>query len=261
MAEEKNIKKRKKKDDAEEAASWLMTYGDMMTLLLTFFVLLISFSSIQETKFEMAMGSLKASLGVLVGERGTLHIDSKLPLMKYTNIPKDRFMISLQRVLMYVAEAYSKNQMVEVEVSDQGLLFRISNNLLFEVGKADLIPTTKEFLSKLSDMLSKIEGKIRVEGHTCDLPISTTEFPSNWELSAKRAINVLKFFHKEGVAPEHLTAIGHGEFCPIAPNDNAENRKKNRRVEIFVEFLPSEFDEEMIDVLNQMIEPLSSNEE
>ena len=254
MAEE--VKKRKKaQEEADEAPSWLMTYGDMMILLLTFFVLLISFSSIQQTKFEMALGSLKASLGVLTGGRST-SVDSKLPLLNVTTIPRENFMISLQRILSYIEEADLKSGLVEMEVTNQGILFRISNNLLFRLGKADLLPSTRDFLVQISDLLKKMDGYIRVEGHTCDLPIHTAEFPSNWELSAKRAINVIKFFHEQNVPPERLSAIGYGEFRPIVSNDGEANRSKNRRVEIYLEFQSSEPDYEMVEVLNNMIEPV-----
>ena len=253
MAEEG--KRKKKQEEEEGAPSWLMTYGDMMTLLLTFFVLLISFSSIQQTKFEMALGSLKASLGVLSGGRSA-SVDSKLPLMKVTTIPRENFMISMQRILSYIKKADLKSGLVEVEVTKQGMLFRISNNLLFRLGKADLLPSTREFLVQISDLLKNINGNIRVEGHTCDLPIHTVEFPSNWELSAKRAINVIKFFHEQDVTPERLSAIGYGEFRPIVLNDSEAKRSKNRRVEIFLEFPSTEPDYEMVEVLNNMIEPV-----
>jgi chemotaxis protein MotB len=251
-----SARERRKKKKSDDAPGWLMTYGDMMTLLLTFFVLLISFSSIQQSKFEMAIGSLKEALGVLTGGRSTF-VDSRLPLLEISNPPSMNFMASFQKLMEFIDREEYRKGMVEVEVSDQGLLFRISNKLLFEIGKADLILSTKEFLLQLSNVLQKIEGNIRVEGHTCDLPIHTPEFPSNWELSAKRAINVIKFFSRQGVSPDRLSAIGYGEYRPLAENDSEENRKKNRRVEIFIEFREVGLDPSIMSVIHRMTEKIN----
>ncbi len=90
-------------------------------------------------------------------------------------------------------------------------------------------------LDALAESLQEIDNHIRIEGHTCNLPINTPRFPSNWELSAARAIAVLRYFiEKKGISPQRLIAVGYGEYQPLVPNDSEENRRKNRRVEIVI---------------------------
>ena len=113
------------------------------------------------------------------------------------------------------------------------LTVEVAEQLFFDSGKATLKDTGKEVLKKVGEALKGYDDKmVRVVGHTDNVPIATAQFPSNWELSAARATTVVRFLQANGVPPERLTASGSGEFSPIAPNDDAEGRRKNRRIEI-----------------------------
>ena len=116
------------------------------------------------------------------------------------------------------------------------LTLRIDSVILFDLGKADIKDSGKEALQKIGELLKELDNGAVIQGHTDNLPINTLLFPTNWELSTKRATNVVLFLIAEsGVDPTKLTATGNGEFRPIAPNDTEENRQKNRRIDIVIE--------------------------
>lgn len=122
---------------------------------------------------------------------------------------------------------------VGLGVEERGIVFRFQDSVLFDVGKADLRPEAREILTKVGGLLKKVSNQIRVEGFTDNLPISTERFPSNWELSTARATTVVRFFIEElNIDPKRLEAAGYGEYHPIASNDDAAGRQKNRRVDI-----------------------------
>jgi chemotaxis protein MotB len=129
-------------------------------------------------------------------------------------------------------EEVKKGQLQVRQYKDM-LTVEVAEQLFFDSGKAALKDSGKEVLKKVGDALKGYEDKIiRVVGHTDNVPIATAQFPSNWELSAARATTVVRFLQANGVPPERLTASGRGEFSPVAPNDDAEGRRKNRRIEI-----------------------------
>lgn len=212
----------------------MVTYGDLMSLLLTFFVLLVSFSSIQMSEFQKALGSLKGALGVLKYRESPTKASS-LEIPSMTGNEGSEFYESLQDLLDYVDEK-GLGDSIEVKKTENGIAVRIMNPILFDLGKAKLKPSVYPLLAKVGEMAKKWPSQVRVEGHTDDLPIHTAEFPSNWELSAIRAINVIHFFEESvGVNPDKLYCVGYGSHKPLVPNTSVENRAKNRRVEIFFE--------------------------
>jgi chemotaxis protein MotB len=215
------------------APEWMVTYGDLMSLLLTFFVLLVSFSSIQLAEFEKAMGSLKGALGVLPRKQSTLNLHS-IPQ------PDQRFMRTrdmendILALKKYIAES-GLDEVVEIEREDEGILVRVRNPILFELGKAKLKPSSFALMTKLGNFAKRYANELRVVGHTDDLPIRTREFPSNWELSALRAINVLHFLaERVGIEESRMSCQAFAEFRPLVPNTTPENRMRNRRVELLI---------------------------
>jgi len=124
---------------------------------------------------------------------------------------------------------------VAVKVTDDGVLFSINAPFMFSSGGADLKNEPKEVLDKLSGFFTKYPYKVKIQGHTDSVPINSTKFPSNWELSASRAVAVARYFQGKGMPPEQIEATGYGEHRPIADNATAEGRSKNRRVEIFLQ--------------------------
>jgi chemotaxis protein MotB len=217
------------------APAWVMTFGDMMTLLLTFFVLLLSFSSMRTAEFNRAMGALKGALGVLPREQAIVNPIS-VPIPQLNNLQESEIAESLVKLEDIVSDM-QLDEVVKLEVSDQGLKVTIDNPLLFEIGKADIRPVMFPILSAVAEMARGWPNQMRIEGHTDNQIISTPEFPSNWELSAKRAINVARYFVEDsGLDPTRILPVGRSMFIPMVSNDTAENRARNRRIELYIDY-------------------------
>jgi chemotaxis protein MotB len=124
---------------------------------------------------------------------------------------------------------------IQVTHTHQGTRLSFEDQVLFDFGRAAISPTGFIFLDKIADVLKKVPYAVRVEGHTDNVPIQTRRFPSNWELSVARAVNVVKYFAEvSNIDPKRLSAVGYGESRPVAPNDSPSDRAKNRRVEILL---------------------------
>jgi chemotaxis protein MotB len=227
-------KREKKTRDKAGAPGWMVTYGDMMSLLLCFFVLLVSMSSIHEAKFRQALGSLLGALGVM-------RMDSAVIEHEELPVP-ERYQREFEKVREQFDEF--REELVELELdgavdvteTDEGMLVRMSNPILFDTGKADIKQEGYGVLRRLLDIFLGLDAEIRIEGHTDNVPINNRRYPSNWELSAARSIEVLKFFSRGGFPGDKLTAIGRGEFHPLVENDSPDHRSQNRRVDIYVDY-------------------------
>ena len=221
------FKKRKKEEGSH--SSFMLTYTNLMMLLMTFFIVLVSMGRIQEEKVKIGMYSFREAffsggLGMLFG--------SKKPIdFKYL-IQQER--IKLQKKISTSLEKTLEKEKKKVEIVPvkEGIALRIPGEILFDLGKAELKPEAKKILDKLVPVFKKYNYPVKVEGHTDNLPIHTKRFPSNWELSAARAINVVKYLEKRGINKDLLSAVGYGEYHPLFPNDTPDHRLRNRRVEI-----------------------------
>ncbi|GAU79867.1 flagellar motor protein MotB [Fusibacter sp. 3D3] len=225
------------------APEWMNTYGDMVTLLMCFFVLLFAFSSIDAQKFEAVMISFQGSAGVLEGGKSL----SEAPMI-FDAMPESQTSSAqvieqnkLEALKEKVEQYISDNQMqaeVDVQLEDYGLIIRFKDNVLFDSGSAVVKRESHDILTFLGNLLNSeefVNEQIRVEGHTDNVPIKTAIYPTNWELSANRATNVVKFFiENASMVPVRLSASGYGEYHPIATNDSSEGRAANRRVDIVV---------------------------
>jgi chemotaxis protein MotB len=131
---------------------------------------------------------------------------------------------------------------VKVKVTESGIAVKLSDPIGFDLGESEIKPELIPTLKNICEIVNSLPTtQIRVEGHTDDLPIRSYKFPSNWELSSSRALNVVKFMASDGrIEPSRLSAIGYGEYRPLVPNTSDENRKMNRRIEIFVDYLKKE---------------------
>ena len=223
-------------DDGGGSPAWMATFGDMMTLLLVFFVLLYSFSSMDVEKFEGFISALQNQLGVLKGGKTITenpNIDAGTLGEDYAQAPQN-----IQQVMQELDNYIQNNNLsdrVDVENKRKGLVISLTGEILYDIGTADIKDQGQEVLAMISDILKGIPNDIMIEGHTDDLPIRTDEFPSNWELSTARAVNVIKFLIEErNFDPARLSAAGYSEYRPVADNDNAEGRAENRRVEVVV---------------------------
>ncbi|SHI80169.1 chemotaxis protein MotB [Geosporobacter subterraneus DSM 17957] len=243
------MKRKRAGDEAKSGApEWMTTYGDLVTLLLCFFVLLFAFSSIDAQKFSAIMQSFQGSLGVLQGGKN-IEVDP-LPEQETSinQLEEQEDFRKLKEMLEAYLEANNMANEIMVDLEARGLLLRFKDNVLFDSGKADIKPDAKTTLRFLADLLKQEEFNqkyIRVEGHTDSDPIVHIQrYPTNWELSVSRASNVVRVLIEEaGLKPDRLSASGYSQYHPVAPNDTAENKSKNRRVDIVIlrsEFVQSE---------------------
>lgn len=219
----------------------MVTFSDMSTLLMTFFILLLSMSSMDKRKIKVALGSLQGSTGVL--KEG-----NKTELAKEDIMSRLSFAQNVRSVQQKVAQSlkeFAKNaqmsQVITIAETKKGVSVRILDKLLFEPGSAEILDQAKPVLDKIAAVIAESPFDIMVEGHTDDIPISTALYPSNWELSTARAVAVVKYFMSKDVSPQKLSAAGYAENHPVTPNISAASRAKNRRVEI--NFISPEFAE------------------
>lgn len=227
-------------NEKKGSPEWMTTYGDMVTLLLCFFVLLFAFSEIDAQKFEAIIQSFKGSLGVLEGgktieEVPYIDTDSLTDRNLTTEqIELEDFKALYKKIDEYVQENGLSAQ-IFLSLEERGLLIRFSDNVLFDSAKAELKPEARMILDEIGKVLIEINKYIRVEGHTDNIPISTPQFPSNWELSTTRATNVLHYLiNSIGLNPRSLSASGYSEYHPVGENNSLEGRAKNRRVDIVI---------------------------
>jgi len=230
------------KDTSER---WLLTYSDLMNLLLILFIILFAMSQLDIAKFNQLAGSLREVLGdstaaSVMGTGGSSNVfidmegGSASPV-----IPADLEKQQMEKVREEV-EAIIKNSglgnQVIVTMEERGVVITIQDSLLFKSGSADIETHAKKTKLDIGKILSTMPAnQIRVEGHTDDYPINTSRFPSNWELSSARAINVLHLLvDNTKIHPGNILAIGYGEYSPKVPNTTPENKSKNRRVNIVI---------------------------
>lgn len=225
------------------APEWMNTYGDMVTLLMCFFVLLFAFSSIDAQKFEAVMISFQGSAGILEGGKSLSEAPMAFDAMPESQtssaqvIEQNKLEALKEKVEQYISENQMQAQ-VDVQLENFGLIIRFKDNVLFDSGSAVIRRESYDILTFLGSLLNSdefVNEQIRVEGHTDNVPIRTAIYPTNWELSANRATNVVKFFIENAeMEPVRLSASGYGEYHPIATNDSTEGRAANRRVDIVV---------------------------
>ncbi len=203
----------KKAPKADDSGGWLTTYADMMTLLMTFFVLLFAMSTLDPVKLEQ--------FGQSLGEHEGSRKKSKKVSLSQIN-----------REVKKLVQDQKLQQQVKVRMDARGVTLEIASDLAFSVGSADLSRPIKAFLVKLVSTMDKATYAIAVEGHTDNVPMRSATFPSNWELSSARAAAVIRYLTSKGIPGDKFRAIGFGDTAPKVDNNTAENRAKNRRVDI-----------------------------
>ncbi len=238
MAKEKIVK-----DNNER---WLLTYADLMNLLLILFIILYSMSQVNTEKFQQLSQSLSSAFGngerpsvVQGGSSGNSLIDfpATMPSPVIPSKIEDQQMEALKEEINNLIDSEGLKGNVAVIMEDRGMVVRFNEKILFKSGSAVIEAKDQETVIKLGkDLLSKISGNlIRVEGHTDNVPMKSALYASNWELSAARAINVLKLLvEKGGINPKMISPVPYGEFTPLVPNTTDANRAKNRRVDIVI---------------------------
>lgn len=230
----------------EGAPEYMNTYGDMMTLLMCFFVLLFAFSSVDSQKFQTMMKAFQGALGVMKGGKTIspekLITDSRIQNrgseMKFARMAKElqkQLQDELNKENAKTGENKKLGEIADIKLTERGLKISFGDRALFDTGKAKLKKESKIILDKVALYIGKLDNNIVVEGHTDNIPIHNKEFPSNWELSTTRATNVLRdLLGKESSLNGRISASGYGDTRPLATNDTAAGRSKNRRVDIII---------------------------
>lgn len=227
MAREKKPKKEVKTD------AWLATYGDMVTLVLTFFVLMYSFSSVNEQKLKDISIALTDLLGG--GTSGQSILDGANGVLEEV-VPEggDVEGSTFTKVSEFL-ENNGLEDIAQIKTDERGVIIELNDKILFESGQSELIPASKEVLDKISSLLATLDNSFIIEGHTDNIPINTYKFRDNWELSSDRATSVIRYFTQDkGLDSTKFQSAGYGEFRPLVDNSTEENRAKNRRVNILI---------------------------
>ncbi|SRR5690625_4280706 len=243
------------------APRWMVTYSDMVTLILVFFILLFSISQIDAEKFRAVAESYQErtifdffpsavplDYSVNVGEGDDT---ADLPASKYNEEDElgddgddvedaggyadiDELKGLLEEIERYL-EQNDLSNVITANRTDRGVVLILQERVLFESARAEIIDEAIPFLDKVGTLLNNINNYVKVEGHTDSRPINTFQYPSNWELSTARASSVVRYFIEDlQLEPARFQAVGFSDTRPIAENDGPDNWQKNRRVEIVI---------------------------
>ncbi len=230
-----------KREECKKAPAWLTSFGDLMSLLLTFFILLYSMSIISLEKFYQVLKGLVEAFGgrqVVFSEGGSIKA-SRIPIEMENMHYRVKKFADLKREILRIKESLlSMGIKADYMVTGTCMKLRLATDKIFPLGSEEPYPEAAKILREICERLKPFSLPITFEGYTDDLPISTPRFPSNWELSASRAVAVLRIFEGCGYPVELLSAVGYGEYRPIVPNDSPENREKNRRIELCIKLNP-----------------------
>lgn len=251
-------------EEQARPALWIITFADMMSLLMCFFVLLLSFAEMDVARYQQIVGSMSTAfnaggaagvrqppLGNAVAIRDIVPVAAPTPIGgKVDAGATDEALTAaikadLQKLVkqtqddagVLAAQLASQitNGEVEIETRGRRIILRIRERGSFGSGSADLKPTYQTLMHEMRDLLATKDGQITVQGHTDDVPIATDRFRSNWELSSARAVSVAQELLSEGVLdPRRFTIAGYADTRTLVPNSSDENRARNRRVEIVI---------------------------
>lgn len=246
---------------AEGLPDWFGTYSDMVTLLLTFFILLFSMASVDNVKFSEVAKSLSSSFSMVnlsSGDSILSNSGKSIFTVDFTNSSKnkpeqkekyieqaeqmvvdaeqqiaDKKMDIAKEEIRQAIEAQGIEDKVQVIEEKDFILVRLDSEIFFDSGSAEIRPEGIPVLAALSEVLKGIDTDILISGHTDNVPINTLLYKTNWELSTARATTVVRYFvYDLNLDPTKFTATGNGEFQPIGDNGTADGRQQNRRIEI-----------------------------
>lgn len=265
------MKKRNNKDDGPQIDTtlWMVTFGDLLMLLLTFFVMLLSMSSMDMKALKSMFSIFTGAIGPLefsdmervTTARDIMHKGAGGPMefpdldMIMISVLKDRYRqiieekkdthttnLEILEDVLALEDDTEHDEMLErlkevigISEDERGVIITLQEMVLFDSGEADVKPTVFPLLDWIAEVLDSIPNDVLIMGHTDNVPMRSDRYRSNWELSLYRALNVHSYFvEKKGLSPERFAVGGYGDLRPRFPNDTREGRQKNRRVEIIV---------------------------
>jgi len=246
-------------EESRSIPPWVITFADMVTLLMVFFILLFAIGTIEQEKWRQLKESLREALGAdAIEEMGTRQgldiVRTQVDEQTVHAVDEVGAMVNreMEDIISEVEEFVFKNKLAgEVRVSsdERGAVITISDVVLFPAGSAEMTPKGRTTLRQVFEVLKQFNYNVKVEGHTDNTPIHTLRYPSNWELSASRASEVAHMLIKDGYPPERLSVEGFAEFRPKVPNTSPENRAVNRRIEVV--YQRGSIRKHMVQVLNR----------
>lgn len=232
----------------EGAPAWVVTFGDLMSLLLCFFVLLLSFSEMDKAKYKEVSGSLAKAFGVqrkvkaFEAPKGIKMISRDFDQELIPARPREEFIAMQQREK--IGKALKKEvetrfrdlqDLIQVEVGEKEVTIRLMGETTFDSGKADIKAQMVPLLLKIGSVLADGKGEVIIAGHTDNVPVYGGPYGSNLKLSIARAATVAEFLlAKSAIPASRVSTMGFGKYRPIESNDTDEGRKRNRRVEIIL---------------------------
>jgi chemotaxis protein MotB len=235
-------------EQEEDGRGWIVTFADMMTLILVFFILLYTLADYEDEAYRAQIAQVNVldedgnMISILDYASRTGRDPEPLQVvedMLGLNPTKD--VIETMRPKIYnemqsMVESTDLSESLELSLQGDQINLQIDGRFLFASGRAALSDEATIIFNNLAQLFRENpDYHIAIRGHTDDVPIETVQFPSNWELSAIRATTVLRYFIRQGIDPERMSATGYADFIPLAPNDTPENRARNRRVEFVLE--------------------------
>jgi len=240
MAEE-DVSQQKKEESSEGGGggvpAWICTYTDLITLMLAFFVILISFGTFEKGRIVKFVGSFQGAFKVLPGgfktDPGEQVIEPGAEILRTFRTGG-----GIASKMQGISEKQGVKRGVEFKSIDKGFEITLADYSIFglQSGSADILPGMKPFLDELAEVIRQTSYLVKIEGHTDNIPVQSQRFASNWELSTTRAVTILRYFLEEGrISPLRVSAAGFGEYRPLAPNDTEAHRAKNRRVMIYLQ--------------------------
>ncbi|MDQ0216778.1 chemotaxis protein MotB [Oikeobacillus pervagus] len=231
-------RRKKKRDNGHMGEDWLLPYADLLTLLLALFIVLFAMSSVDAQKFQALSAvfnqTFQGGTGVL--DEPLLH---NLPRTKKRKDQESQDQKELKEVQTKISSYIQEKNLeskIGTSLTSEGLLLTIRDNVLFDSGEAEVRIQDIEIAKEISSLLEMDPPRsIIISGHTDNQPINTSQFNSNWELSAMRAVNFMKIvLQNEKLDPRLFSAKGYGEYQPVSQNDTSEGRAQNRRVEVLI---------------------------
>ncbi len=245
---------------------WLLTYSDMITLLMVFFIVLFSIARLDMVKYQKLAGSLNRAFGgagaiiVPISEEqgGAWESEYTKPvLIEVPSASYDPTDVSAE-LGDAIARAGVAGQ-VSVRTHIEGVIISLSEDLVFPAGSAELQPEGKAALDDIALVLHAMPNAVRVEGHTDDRPTNNPAYPTNWELSTARAVSIVRYLIEQGVSPARLSAAGMASYQPLVPNDTPEQRAMNRRASLVIIYPidSHDFQVNLLPELNAMKRPIT----
>ncbi len=235
-------------EDEEGNSAWIVTFADMMTLILVFFILLYTLADFEDEAYKQLIESVQVIDGngnqISVIDFAKSEGRNPEPLkaiedmlgLSSGNVPVENLKPALVADLESMISSTDLADGVELAFDGDQINLQIDGRYLFESGEVELKDRARFIFANLAQMFRDYaDYSIAIRGHTDDLNIQTIRFPSNWELSAVRATTVLRFFIQQGIDPERMTATGYADYLPLVENNSPANRTRNRRVEFVLE--------------------------